>query len=152
MEFFLPGLAALLIAALLVFLILPRLGAPVLAILSLVLLAYGVWSHMTLFYSEYRYSTWQNRLAAYAPFIVLGFLIIGVLAYLLYIFGTVGSAALPASNLTPAQTTSVNSTINSVANSIGLSTNKKNNSGTVLENLGGILNTPNKRNSSKSLL
>jgi len=152
MEFFLPGLAALLIAALLVFLVLPRLGAPILASLSLVLLAYGVWSHMTLFYSEYRYSTWQERFKGYAPFVVLGLLIMGVLGYLMYIFGTVGSSALPASNLTPAQTTSVNNTINSVANSIGLSTNKKNNSGTVLENLGGILNTPNKRNNFKSLL
>jgi len=151
MEFFLPGLAALLIAALLVFLVLPRLGAPVLAVLSLVLLAYGVWSHMTLFSAEYRYSTWQERLSGYASFVVIGALIVGALGYLMYIFGTQGSSALPASNLTPTQTAAVNSTVNSVASSLGISNNKKN-SGSVLENLGGILNTPsNKKNLSSKL-
>lgn len=49
MEFFLPGIAALLIAGLIVFLVLPRLGAPVLAALSLALLAYGIYNHMQLF-------------------------------------------------------------------------------------------------------
>jgi signal transduction histidine kinase len=161
MELFLPGIAALLIAALLVFLVLPRFGAPALAVLSIILLVYGVWSHMTLFYSEYRYSTFQERIKSYASFVLLGLLILGLLMYMMYLFGTQGPSALPASNLTPAQTVAVNNAMTSVANSIGIGNGKKNNgifgspkSNGVVGNLGAILNTPmsKKGNRSGSLL
>jgi hypothetical protein len=70
----------------------------------------------------------------------------------MYVFTTQGPSALPASNLSPAQTVAVNNTVNSVANSMGIATNKKNN-GTILENLGGMLNTPaNKKNNNGGLL
>lgn len=165
MEFFLPSLAALLIAALIVFLIIPRLGAPVLAVLSIGLLAYGVYNHIQLFSSEYRYSTWQDRLKFYAPFVMVAGLIVAVLFYLSYIFGTQGAAALPASNI-PSNTV-VNATVNNakevagnaatkignvftntvtdLTNVVGLTNVNKNvaaNQG-LLTNLGGILNTPN---------
>jgi hypothetical protein len=167
MEFFLPSLATLLIAALIVFLIVPRLGAPVLAALSIALLVYGVYNHIQLFSSEYRYSTWQDRLKFYAPFVMVAGLIVAVLFYLTYIFGTQGAAALPASNI-PVNA-SVNEAVNNVAevagnaaakvgntvtdltNAIGLTNVNKNvpaNQG-LLSNLGGILNTPvgaNRRN------
>jgi hypothetical protein len=160
MEFFLPSLAALLIAALIVFLIIPRLGAPVLAALSIALLVYGVYNHIQLFSAEYRYSTWQDRLKFYAPFVMIGGLIIAILFYLTYIFGTQGAAALPASNI-PVND-SVNKAVNSITevaenaaatvgntvtdltNAVGLTTVNKNvasNQG-LLSNLGGILNTP----------
>ena len=143
MELFLPGLVSLLIIALIVFLVLPRLGAPVLASLALILLVYGIWSHMTLFYAEYRYTTWTDRIKTYGPMLLIGMLILASLSYIMYLFGTQGPSALPASNLTPSQTLAVNNAVNSVANTLGLNTGKKNN-GTILENLGGILNTPNK--------
>jgi len=120
MEFFLPGLAALLLAALIVFLVLPRLGAPVLAVLSIVLLVYGVWSHMSLFSSEYRYSTWQEQLKFYAPFVMIGGLILAVLFYMGFLFGIQGPSALPASNL-PANNSvvkAVNDTVNVVSNHV----------------------------------
>ena len=113
MEFFLPSLAALLIAALIVFLIVPRLGAPVLAALSIALLVYGVYNHIQLFSAEYRYSTWQDRLKFYAPFVMIAGLIVAVLFYLTYIFGTQGAEALPASNIP------VNETVNNAAESVG---------------------------------
>ena len=109
--------------------------------LALVLLVYGIWSHMTLFYSEYRYTTWTDRLKSYGPMILIGILIFGSLTYMIYLFGTEGPSALPASNLSPTQTVAVNGAVNSMASSLGMSTPKSNN-GTVLQNLGGILNTP----------
>jgi len=167
MEFFLPSLAALLIAALLVFLVLPRLGAPVLAGLSIVLLIYGVMSHMSLFYSEYRYSTWQEQLKFYAPFLMIGAVIFVSLMYMGYLFGIKGVNALPASNV-PAGNIAVpnsvntavnnvnsvvNTAVNSVANTLGLGNTKNNktNQG-ILGNLGGILNTPNKKNNNRGSL
>ena len=176
MEFFLPGLAALLIAALLVFLILPRMGAPMLAALSIALLVYGVWSHVTLFHSEYRYSTWQEKLKFYAPFVMIAALIIAVFGYIGFLFSTGGSSALPASNgtMSPAVNDVVNSTVNTVSNAatnavntvsnaatnaVNLVSNaatnaanavglgkSKNNKNSTLGNLGRILNTPSSGN------
>lgn len=114
MELFLPSIAALLIAALIVFLVLPRLGAPVLAVLSLVLLAYAVNNHIQLFSSEYRYSTWQEQLKGYSSFIVVGVLILLSLGFISYLFMGSGSSALPASNV-PMNNAAVNA-INGATN------------------------------------
>ena len=114
MELFLPSIAALLIAALIVFLVLPRLGAPILAGLSLVLLAYAINNHMQLFSSEYRYSTWQEQLKNYAPFVMIGVLILFSLGFMSYLFTGSGASALPASNM-PVNNAAVNA-INGAAN------------------------------------
>ena len=156
MELFLPSMAVLLVAALIVFLVLPRIGAPILAILSLVLLVFGVYNHYYLFYSEYRYSTWQEQLKFYAPFIIIGALILSILSYMGFLFSTRGPNALPASNLAPNTTAAsvvndtanaLTNTVNTVANAVGLGT-PKNNKG-ILTNLGNILATPvNRKNNS----
>ncbi len=162
MEFFLPGIAALLIAALIVFLVLPRLGAPILAGLSLLLLGYGLYNHYYLFGSEYRFSTWQERLKYYSTPIMIGGLILAILMYLGYLFQSKGANILPASNLTPEASSvavAVNNTatvanniatnaMNQVANVVGLGNNRGNagrNQG-VLANLGQMLNTPKRNN------
>ena len=145
MEFFIPGLAILLLIAIVVFLVLPRIGAPILAVLSLALLAYGLNSHISMFYSEYRYSTWQEKLKAYGPFLIIGFLLLSVLGYMGFLFSIGSGGVLPASNM-PAITGVLNATRanspggigSSVINSVGLGANK--NRG--LANLGGILTTP----------
>lgn len=150
MEFFLPGLAALLIAALIVFLVLPRFGAPVLAVLSIVLLAYGLYNHYYMFAPEYRYSTWQERLKFYAPFVMIGGLVLAVLFYMGFLFGTQGPSALPANagpqadeTVVEATNTVGNAALNAtvgVTNALGLTNNAKvdQNKG-VLTNLGNIL-------------
>lgn len=157
MELFLPSIAVLLVASLIVFLVLPRIGAPVLAALSLVLLIFGVYNHYTLFYSEYRFSTWQERLKFYGPFVLIGALILATLSYMGFLFGTGGANTLPASNL-PANTNAasvVNDTanavantvikaVNSAANAVGLNAGLKpvNENKGILTNLGNILATP----------
>jgi predicted PurR-regulated permease PerM len=166
MELFLPGFATLLIAALIVFLILPRLGAPILAALSVVLLAYGVYNHAQLFGYEYRYSTWQDAFKGYASFILIGVMILGILFYISFLFMTKGSSALPASNL-PANsgittaannlinnagnvfgnvTGAVTDTVNNVTNTILGNGNTRNSRSNVLSNLTNILATPGSRN------
>ena len=172
MELFIPGLAALLLAGLIVFLVIPRLGAPILAVLSIVLLAYGVYNHMTIFGPEYRYSTWQDRLKFYGPFLMIAALILGILFYVLFLFTTVGVNALPASNI-PTNTNgnsileevtnTIANTVKNTAEAVGaateavatnlkntvtnvISNNRKNNANRgVLSNLGNILSTPNRR-------
>lgn len=162
MEFFLPGLAALLIAALIGFIVIPRLGAPVLAVLSIVLLVYGVYNHIQLFSSEYTYSTWQDRLQFYSPFVMIGGLILAILFYMTYLVGSQGTSALPATNIpvnnaqvvdaVNAVTETINNaantvtnTMNNMANAIGLGGNNNRRPNTnqgILANLGAALATP----------
>jgi len=169
MELFIPGLATLLIMGLIVFLIVPRLGAPILAVLSILILIYAVHNHIKLFSSEYKYSTWQDRLKEYSSFIIVGVLILGILLYLGFLFATKGSDALPATsveaptnvtelaeatneavvNATKTVVNSVTNAVNAVKNAVGLNTTSNNqNKQGVLANLGNILKTPfvNKRN------
>ena len=76
MELFLPGLLVLLLSAIFVFMILPRMGTPLLAIVSVITVVAVLLHHYSIFASEYRLSTWQNSLSAYTPLIVLGFAIL----------------------------------------------------------------------------
>lgn len=166
MELFLPGFATLLIAALIVFLVLPRLGAPILAALSVALLAYGVYNHAQLFGYEYRYSTWQDALKGYASFILIGVMILAILFYIAFLFMTKGASALPVNNF-PANaavntavtnvvntagnmvgnvTGAVTNTVNTLTNTILGNGNSRNNRSNVLSNLTNILATPAPRN------
>jgi hypothetical protein len=84
MELFVPGLIVLLVSAFFIFLILPRMGSMVLAIASLAaLIAVGI-HHYSQFYTEYRLSTWQNTLTAYAPWVTLGFALIVMVSSIIF--------------------------------------------------------------------
>jgi hypothetical protein len=151
-------MAFLLVIALIVFLVVPRLGAVVLVGLSVVLLIGTLYSHYSLFSSEYRYSTWQERLKWMAPTVMYTALGLGVIMFL----GSLASGksvmeTLPITNLSPAPANSVVGTINNTArvandvvnqtveavnNSLGLNNKANNRSSNTLTNLGGILNTP----------
>ena len=158
MEFFLPGLAALLIAALIVFLVLPRLGAPILVGLSVALLVFCLYNHYSLFAAEYRYSTWQEQLKWYAPVLMYGGLTVGIIMYLGYLYNNNGANILPASNISTEPNTVVESVINAgkalnntmtdAVNAFGLNqgkpANQANNS--ILTNLGNMLNSPRRNN------
>ena len=74
----------MLVSAFFIFLILPRMGSMVLAIASLLaLIAVGV-HHYSQFYTEYRLSTWQNSLTAYAPWVTLGFALIVMVSSIIF--------------------------------------------------------------------
>jgi hypothetical protein len=86
MELFLPGLLVLLISSIFVFMVLPRMGTVVLALACGLTLVAVLLHHYNMFASEYRLSTWQNGLAAYAPLIILAFAIIIVIGVAVSLF------------------------------------------------------------------
>jgi hypothetical protein len=164
MEFFLSSMAFLLVVALIVFLIVPRLGATVLVGLSIILLLGCLYSHYSLFSSEYRYSTWQERLKWIAPGVMYTGLGIGVLIFIVTALSSPSVVSiLPITNLPSGPTNSltqainntakvanqtvnqvvstVNQTANIVGNTLGLNA-KNNRPSNALSNLGGLLNTP----------
>jgi hypothetical protein len=150
MEFFLPSVLVLLLAAAVVFFIFPRFGPLTLAIVSLVLLILGVYNHSTQFGAEYRLSTWQYALTAYSPFVLIGVLLLAIIGYLFFLApGASPTVAAPVtmptvSNMPPpetatnALTATVNRGLNAVANVFGAN-NKRNNgaNGGLLGNIMG---------------
>lgn len=86
MELFLPGLLVLLISSIFVFMVLPRMGTVVLAVACGLTLVAVLLHHYNMFASEYRLSTWQNGLAAYAPAVILGFSILIVIGVAVSLF------------------------------------------------------------------
>jgi len=93
MEFFLPSILVLLVAAAIVFFVIPRFGPLVLAVVSLVLLGIGIYNHYSMFQNEYRLSTWQLGAVAYAPYILIGVVILMIIMYLTYLLPSGSSAA-----------------------------------------------------------
>lgn len=144
MELFLPSIFILLLGGAVVFFFLPRFGPLTLAALSLILLAIGVYHHATMFGTEYRLSTWQYGLIGYAPYVLVGGLLLVILFYLLSLLPAVGGKAenaaaaaaanqpievsLPAAETAPnILTRAVNNGIRNVANVAGVKLNKGNN-------------------------
>jgi hypothetical protein len=128
MEFFIPSLLIFLLSVAVSFILAPRLTPLIIAVLSIVLLSYGVYTHYTMFASEYRLSTWPEKMKIYAPAIMIGAIIIFII-YAILAFFTKGAVPVPPlPNITvPSPNTitdSVVDSLNTVANSL---TNKSNN-------------------------
>lgn len=87
MEFFLPGLAIILIGALIAFAVIPRFSPVILALISIALLVAALYDHFRIFSYEYAYSTWQEQLKSYAPYVMIGALLVSIIFYFMYIFG-----------------------------------------------------------------
>ena len=104
MELFLPGLLVLVIAALFAFLVVPRTGPMILAVVSLLALIGAGIHHYSLFSSEYALSTWQYGLASYAPWVVLGLALLFIIGAVSFIFsGSETKSKVMNSILTPMQ-------------------------------------------------
>ena len=113
MEFVIPGLTIFLIALAVAFFLAPRATPLIAAILSIVLLTYGVYDHYSLFAGEYKLSTWQDGLKIYAPFLMIGMILVFCI-YGMVAFFTNGSVPVPAMPSMPSMPS-----LSSVANSIG---------------------------------
>lgn len=98
MELFIPSVLVLLLAAAIIFFVLPRFGAPALALISVGLLVFGIYQHMNAFGNEYRLSTWQLGLMSYAPFIMIGGLLL-VIGFYLLTLSPLGKAGTTAPNM-----------------------------------------------------
>jgi hypothetical protein len=71
MELYLPSLIVLLLAGLVIFAIVPRLGALILVVIVSIMLAITGYHHASLFRDEYAGSTWQTSVYnTAAPFMI----------------------------------------------------------------------------------
>ena len=104
MEFFLPSVLVLLLAAAVVFFIFPSFGPLTLAIVSMILLVLGVYQHWAQFGVEYRLSTWQLGSLAYAPYLMVGGLLVAIIIYLGYLVPPGSSSSNSTASILPMPT------------------------------------------------
>jgi hypothetical protein len=123
MELFLPSVLVLLLAAAVVFFVFPSVGPATLAIVSALLLTLGVYQHWTQFGNEYRLSTWWLGLIAYAPYVMVGGLLVAIAIYLLYLLPA-NSQNSTASSVIPMPTISNMPSANSSTNPVTAGINR----------------------------
>ena len=135
MELFLPSVLVLLLAAAVVFFVFPSLGPMTLAIVSAVLLTLGAYQHWAQFGVEYRLSTWYLGLMAFAPYVMVGGLLLAIAIYLLYLLpansqnSTASSLPLPTISNMPSASSSTNSITSGINRALNSTMNmvKRNN-------------------------
>ena len=88
MELFIPSILALIIAAAIVMFVLPRLSSVILGSLALDFVIVAAYQHYNFFYTEYRQSTWQLPLVEYAPYLLLGGLVLFLIFFSINFIGT----------------------------------------------------------------
>lgn len=156
MELFIPSLLILVLAAVVIFLILPKASPYVLGGLALVLLIVGVVQHYQQFPYEYTSTQISQTIADYSPFVVLAALILGLLITMASMFGfstpSVASV-LPAMPELPAMPAMPNlggngankggvmGAVNAVTNTLGFGGNRPANNKGVMGALNGVANT-----------
>lgn len=116
MELFIPSLLAILIAAGIVMFVLPRLSPIILGIVALLFLILAAYNHYKFFGTEYQLSTWQLPLVNYAPYLLLGGLVLFLILFIINFIGT-GSTDVAA----PLQ--KMNEAVNRVANQLPAAAN-----------------------------
>jgi hypothetical protein len=82
MEFFLPSLIVLILAAVFVFFVIPRFAPVVLAIIAFLALILGAVNHVQMFKMDYRMMTWQQGASAAAPYVLIGFIVLYIIGFL----------------------------------------------------------------------
>ena len=84
MELFLPSILIFILSIIVVIALIPRFSPIIIVTLAILLLGAGTYNHFSMFWNEYRQSTWQQTLKFFAPGIIL-------IAIFIYLFFAIGS-------------------------------------------------------------
>jgi len=125
MELFFPSILILVLAAGIVFVIMPKLSPYVLGVVALILLVVGVYQHYTMFPYEYQTSMISAMLQQYSGLILIGAMIFGLLVLMMWTFGLSPPSVaniLPAMPEMPAMPAipGINAPLNRPANNKGI--------------------------------
>ena len=130
MELFLPSLLVFILAALMVFLVLPQLNSLMLVLMAGLLVLLGTYHHFKIFWDEYRQSTWQESLKIFAPGVIIAMIFVYLFfAIASFYMGGKATASPPPIELPSAEsatnpiTAAINTSLGAV-NSVADSMNK----------------------------
>ena len=106
MEFFLPSLLTILLALLFTYFVSPSLGPMAVAAVALVALVFAAKAHYDMFRDEYSLQSWAASAKDFAPYIIVGLILIFVIGYLLSLFsgGKAPNLPMPPPTLPPPET------------------------------------------------
>jgi hypothetical protein len=130
MELFLPSILVFILAALMVFLVLPQLNSIMLVVMAGLLVLLGTYHHFKIFWDEYRQSTWQESLKIFAPGVIIAMIFVYLFfAIASFYMGGKATASPPPIELPSAEsatnpiTAAINTSLSAV-NSVADSMNK----------------------------
>lgn len=126
MDLVLPSITGILLALAIVIYVFPRLAPVMLAFFAGAALVYGIHAHYMMFGAEYNTMSWVDQLKSFAPQIMVGIVVICLIAYLLFAYGTGRSPTIPSiSSRMPSPNSATNSlteNLNTGMRSSGFST------------------------------
>jgi len=120
MEFFIPGVCLFLVAIIISALVVPNLSPIIIAVLAVIFLTGGVYSHYRMFNYEYRLSTWQDGLKIYAPAVMIFVIILFTMYGIVALFTGVN---VPVPNMPEFEMPAANTITNSVMNAYNAASN-----------------------------
>lgn len=116
MELFLPSFLLLILAGVVVFGVFPNMTPLLLAVFAGVSLAYAIKNHYDLFSDDYAGMTWATGAVAFAPYLLVGVVVVFAIGYLLFLFG---SGKRPTMNLPGPSIPPPETATNIITNAIG---------------------------------
>ena len=116
MEFYLPSIFLLLLAAALTVTLAPNFTPLVLAGFASICLVFAAYNHWSMFWIEYQNMHWASTATAAAPYLVIGSVIVFTVGYIILLFS---SGRAPSLSMPPSTIPSPNTSTNFVTRAIG---------------------------------
>jgi hypothetical protein len=106
MEFYIPSLLIVLLAAIIGAFFIPQLSSLILIILCTLLLVWALANHYTLFANEYSNMNWINTAVSFGPYLMLVLVILLSIGYIILLFtsGKPESVEGPSMRIPPPET------------------------------------------------
>lgn len=121
MEFYLPSLFIILLAAIFAVSIIPRFAPIVLAIFAGLCLVLAMYNHSSIFYNEYKNMNWANTamISGVAPYLLTGLVILLCIGYILMLITSGEALSLSAPSMViPPPSTATNTLTRGIGNSL----------------------------------
>ena len=119
MELFIPSLLILVLAAVVVFIMMPKMSPYVLGVMALIFLVIGVYQHYSMFPYEYSVANSLEALKDYSGFILIGVTIVGLLITMGWSFGISPPSIASVVPTVPEVNSTMNSMLGRPANNKG---------------------------------
>ena len=119
MELFIPSLLILVLAAVVVFIMMPKMSPYVLGVMALIFLVVGVYQHYSMFPYEYSVANSLEALKDYSGFILIGVTIVGLLITMGWSFGISPPSIASVVPTVPEVNSTMNSMLGRPANNKG---------------------------------
>jgi hypothetical protein len=108
MEFYLPSLFIIILAAIVTFVLIPKLTPLILAVFATVCLLIALYNHSSLFSNEYKNMNWASTATSSmaSPYLLVGLVIVLSVGYLILLFttGKAPTLSMPSNTIPPPST------------------------------------------------